>query len=61
MKLRDLLKIGVPDLGEDGGLRKAVEDPARRAEYRTERTVVSIPRTRVPIVTAFDLCRPLHA
>lgn len=45
----------VPDLGEDGGDIKVVDDPARRAEYRTERTVVSIPRTRVLIVTAFDL------
>jgi len=48
-------KVLVPDLGEDGGDIKVVADPARRAEYRTERTVVSIPRTRVLVVTAFDL------
>jgi len=49
-------------LGEDGGDRNVVEDPARTAEYRTERIVVSIPRTSVLVETAFDLlCRPLHA
>lgn len=32
-----------------------VEDPARSAEYRTDRTVVSMPRIRVPVDTAFDL------
>lgn len=48
-------------MGEDGGDKKVVEDPARRAEYRTERTVVSMPRTRVPVETTFDLLRPLHA
>jgi len=50
----------VPDLGEDGGERNVVEEPARRAEYRTERTVVSIPRMRVLAFTALDLLRPLH-
>jgi len=48
-------------LGEDGGDRNVVEDPARRAEYRTDRTVVSIPRIRVLVETAFDLLlSPLH-
>lgn len=49
-----------PALGEDGGERNVVEEPARRAEYRTERTVVSMPRMRVLAVTALDLLSPLH-
>lgn len=51
----------VPDLGDEGGERNVVEDPARTAEYRTERTVVIIPTKRVPVVTTFDLFRPLHS
>lgn len=45
----------IPALGDDGGDRKALEEPARRAEYKTDSTVVIIPRTRVPTVTALDL------
>lgn len=53
--------VSIPALGDDGGDRKAFEEPARRAEYNTESTVVIIPRTRVLVVTAFDLlCRPLQ-
>lgn len=51
----------IPDFGEDGGDKKVVEDPARSAEYKTERTVVTIPRIRVLVETALDLFRPLHA
>ena len=51
-----------PDFGEDGGdAKSAVEDPARTAEYKTDNTVVSMPRTRVPVLTALDLLRPLHS
>lgn len=44
----------LPDFGEDGGLRNIVEDPARQAEYKTDRTVVSIPRIRVPVETVLE-------
>ena len=46
------MRFSVPDLGEDGGDRNVVDDPARTAEYRTDRTVVSIPRMRVLVETA---------
>lgn len=53
--------ILVPGLGEEGGDRKVVDDPARSAEYRTDKTVVSNPSTRVLIDTAFAcLWRPLQ-
>ena len=53
--------IQVPAFGEAGGERNVVEDPARSAEYKTERTVVNIPRMRVLVETAVDLLwRPLH-
>lgn len=54
-------EVLVPALGEDGGDKKVVDDPARTAEYRTDSTVVSIPRTRVLVDTTFVLLRPLHA
>lgn len=58
---RRIEEVGeVLDLGEDGGERNVVEEPARRAEYRTERTVVSIPRMRVLAFTALDLLSPLQ-
>jgi hypothetical protein len=44
----------VPDLGDDGGERNVVEDPARTAEYTTERTVVSIPSIRALIETCLE-------
>ena len=51
----------VPDLGEDGGDKNVVDDPARSAEYRTEMMVVSNPRIRVLVDTALDaLWRPLQ-
>lgn len=46
--------FSVPALGEDGGDRKVVEDPARSAEYKTERMVVAIPRRRVLTETALE-------
>lgn len=51
----------LPALGEDGGDKNVVEDPARSAEYNTDRTVVSMPRTSVLVLTARDLLRPLHS
>lgn len=37
------------------------EDPARQAQYKTEITVVSIPRISLRVVTPFELLlRPLH-
>lgn len=51
-----------PALGEEGGERKVVEDPALTAEYTVESTVVSIPRTRVPVETCLECkWRPLHS
>lgn len=52
--------LRIPDFGEEGGDRNVVEEPARTAEYRTERTVVNSPRIRVPKETACELLRPLH-
>lgn len=46
--------VEAPVFGEDGGERNVVEDPALTAEYTTERTVVSIPRTRVPMETDLE-------
>ena len=43
---RSLIGIFLPDLGDDGGERNVVEDPARTAEYTTDSTVVSIPSIR---------------
>lgn len=62
LKSNQFYLILIPALGEEGGDRNVVDDPARSAEYKMDKTVVSNPRTRVLIVTAFDrLWRPLHA
>lgn len=65
MKRYEIVKefwlVLLPALGEDGGDKNVVEDPARRAEYNTDSTVVSMPRTSVPVLTALDLLRPLHS
>jgi hypothetical protein len=48
--------------GEEGGDRKVVDDPARTAEYTTDKIVVKSPNTRVVVDTAVEwLCKPLHA
>lgn len=48
--------------GEDEGVKKVVADWTRSAEYKTDRTIVSIPRTRVLVDTTFDfLWKPLHS
>lgn len=57
----DFKQLLLPDLGEDGGDKNVVEDPARRAEYNTDSTVVSMPRTSVLVLTALDLLRLLHS
>lgn len=44
----------LPARGELGGERRVVEDPARTAEYTTERTVVSRPMLMVPVETALE-------
>ena len=51
---RSLIGIFLPDLGDDGGERNVVEDPARTAEYTTERMVVASPSVRLPVDTAFE-------
>lgn len=52
----------LPARGELGGERRVVEDPARTAEYTTDRTVVHRPRASVPVETALEcLWRPLHS
>lgn len=65
MKRYEIVKefwlVLLPALGEDGGDKNVVEDPARRAEYNTDSTVVSMPRMSVPVLTALDLLRPLHS
>ena len=50
------------DLGDYGGERNVVEDPARTAEYTTESTVVSIPSIRALNETCLECqCSPLHS
>ena len=51
---RSLIGIFLPDLGDDGGERNVVEDPARTAEYTTDSTVVSIPSIRALIETCLE-------
>jgi hypothetical protein len=54
--------ISLPDLGDDGGERNVVEDPARTAEYTTDSTVVSIPSIRALIETCLEcMWSPLHS
>lgn len=57
----DFKHLLLPILGEDCGDKNVVDYPARRAEYNTDSTVVSMPRTSVPVLTALDLLRPLHS
>jgi hypothetical protein len=45
---------GFPARGELGGESAAAEDPARTAEYTTDKTVVSNPKVREPVETAFE-------
>lgn len=52
----------LPARGELGGESIVAEDPARTAEYTTDKTVVTNPKVREPVETAFEcLWRPLHA
>ena len=48
--------------GEEGGERKVVDDPARTAEYATDKIVVKSPKISVLVDTAVEwLCKPLQA
>jgi hypothetical protein len=44
----------LPARGELGGESTAAEDPARTAEYTTDKTVVTNPKVREPVETAFE-------
>jgi len=44
----------LPARGELGGESTVAEDPARTAEYTTDRTVVTNPKVREPVETAFE-------
>lgn len=52
--MKSKIENSVPARGELGGESNVVEDPARTAEYTTDRIVVTSPRVRLLVETALE-------